>query len=64
MLEPSAEALAAAQKLTNSEMEMSTQRPSQSRVKPDPSDVGVKALQLQEGDLSNTALIRGGLGDK
>jgi hypothetical protein len=44
MLEPSAEVLAAAQKLTNSEMEISNQRPSQSRVKPNPSDVGIKAI--------------------
>jgi hypothetical protein len=44
MLEPSAEVLAAAQKLTNSEMEISNQWPSQSRVKPNPSDVGIKAI--------------------
>jgi hypothetical protein len=52
------------QKLTNIEMEISNQRPSQSRVKPNPSDVGIKAIQLQEGDPSRTALIGGGLGDK
>jgi hypothetical protein len=50
--EPSAEVLAAAQKLTNLEMEISNQRPNRSRVKPNPSDVGIKAIQLQEGDLS------------
>jgi hypothetical protein len=44
MLDPSAEALAAALKLTNSEMEISNQRPSQSRVKPNPSDVSIKAI--------------------
>jgi hypothetical protein len=62
--EPSAEVLATVQKLTNSEMEIPNQRPSQSRVKPNPSDVGIKAIQLQEGDPSRTALIRGGLGNK
>jgi hypothetical protein len=34
------------------------------RVKPNPSDVGIKTIQLQEGDPSKTALIGGGLGDK
>jgi hypothetical protein len=62
--EPSAEVLAAVHKLTNSEMEISNQQPSQSRVKPNPSNVGIKAIQLQEGDPSKTALIRGGLGGK
>jgi hypothetical protein len=62
--EPSAEVFVAAQKLINSEMEISNQRPSQSRVKPNPSDVSIKAIQLQEGDSSKTALIRGGLSDK
>ncbi|XP_025815570.1 uncharacterized protein LOC112892650 [Panicum hallii] len=62
--EPSAEVFTAAQKLTDSEMEISSQRPSQSRVKPSPSDVGIKAIQLQEGDLSKTTLIGGGLCDK
>jgi hypothetical protein len=62
--EPSVEVLAAALKLTNVEMEISNQRPSQSRVKPNPNDVGIKAIQLQEGDPSKTALIGGGLGDK
>jgi hypothetical protein len=61
---PSAEVLAATQKLTNSEMEISNQRPSQSRVKPNPSDISIKAIQLQEGDPSKTALIGGSLGDK
>jgi hypothetical protein len=62
--EPSAEVLTAAQKLTNSEMEISNQRPSQSRVKTNPSDVGIKAIELQESNPSKTALIGGGLGDK
>jgi hypothetical protein len=64
MLEPSAEVFAAAQKLTDSEMEVSNQKPSQSRVKPNPSNVSFKAIQLQEGDPSETALIGGGLSDK
>jgi hypothetical protein len=62
--EPSAEVFTAAQKLTDLKMEISSQRPSQSRVKPKPSDVGIKAIQLQEGDSSMTALIRGGMSDK
>jgi sulfite reductase beta subunit-like hemoprotein len=45
-------------------MGISNQRPSQSRVKPNPNDVGIKAIQLQEGDLSKTALIGGSLGYK
>jgi hypothetical protein len=62
--EPFAEVLTAALKLTNSEMEISNQRPSQSWVKSNPSDVSNKTIQLQEGDPSKTALIGGGLGDK
>jgi hypothetical protein len=62
--EPSTEVLAAVQKLTNSEIEISNQRPSQSRVKPNPSDIGIKAIQLQEDNPSKTALIGGGLGNK
>jgi hypothetical protein len=62
--ELSVEVLVAAQKLTNSEMDISNQRPSQSRVKPNPSDVGIKAIQLQEADPSKTTLIGGSLGDK
>jgi hypothetical protein len=62
--EPSAKVLAAASKLTNSEMEISNQQPSQSRVKPNPSNISIMAIQLQEGDLSKTAFIGGGLCDK
>jgi hypothetical protein len=64
VLELSTEVLTAALTLTNTEMEISNQWPSQSRVKPNPSDIGFKTLQLQEGDLSKTALIGGGLGEK
>jgi hypothetical protein len=42
--EPSAEVLAAAQKLTDLEMKISSQRPSQSRIKPNPSNVSIKAI--------------------
>jgi hypothetical protein len=42
--EPSVEVLMVVLKLTNTEMEISNQRPSQLRVKPNPSDVGVKAI--------------------
>jgi hypothetical protein len=62
--ELSAETLAATLKLTNTDMEISNQQSSQSRVKPNPNDVGVKAIQLQEGDPSKTALIGGCLGEK
>jgi hypothetical protein len=44
-------------------MEISNQQPSQPRVKPNPSDIGIKVIQLQEGDPSKTALIGGGLGE-
>jgi hypothetical protein len=64
VLELSAEVLAAAQKLTDLEMEISSQRPSQSRVKPNPSGVGSNAIELQEGNPSKTALIGGGFSDK
>jgi hypothetical protein len=48
VLEPSAEVFMAAQKLTDIEMEVSNQRSSQSRVKPNPSDIGIKTIQLRE----------------
>jgi hypothetical protein len=54
----------AALKLTNTEMEISNQQPSQSRVKPNPSNIGIKTIQLQEGGASKTALTGGGLCDK
>jgi hypothetical protein len=62
--EPSAELFAATQKLSDSKMEISSQWPSQSRVKPNPSDIGIKAIQLQEGDPPKTTLIGSGLSDK
>jgi hypothetical protein len=62
--EPSVEVFTGVQKLTDSEIEIPNQRPSQSRVKPNPSDVGIKAIQLQEVDSSKSALIGGDLNDK
>jgi hypothetical protein len=44
MLEPSAEVFAAAQKLADTEMEVSNQRSSQSRVKPNPIDINIKTI--------------------
>jgi hypothetical protein len=64
VLKHSAEVLAATQKLTDLEIEISSQRPSQSRFKPNPRDVVIKAIQLQKCDPSKTALIRGSLSDK
>jgi hypothetical protein len=62
--EPSAEVFAATQKLSDLEMEISNKKPSQFRVKPNPSDVGTKTIQLQDGDSSKTALIGGDLSKK
>jgi hypothetical protein len=59
--EPSAEVLAAELKLTNTEMEISNQSPSQSRVEPNPSDVGITTIQLPKGDPSKTTPIGGSL---
>jgi hypothetical protein len=42
--EPSAEVLVAMLKLTNTEKKISNQRPSKSRVKPNPSNVGIKTI--------------------
>jgi hypothetical protein len=64
MSEPSAEVFAAAQRLNDSKMEIPNQRPTLSKVKLNPSDVSIKAIQLQEGDSSRTALIGDGLNDK
>ncbi|XP_025801420.1 uncharacterized protein LOC112880904 [Panicum hallii] len=58
------EVFAAAQKLADSEIEVSYQRPSQSRVKLNPNGVSIKTIQLREGDPSKTAFIGGGLSDK
>jgi hypothetical protein len=44
VIEPSVKVLTAMQKLTDSEMNISNQWPSQSRVTPNPSDVGIKTI--------------------
>jgi hypothetical protein len=44
-------------------MAIPTKKANQSAAKPT-ENVGVKAIQLQEGDSSKTALIGSGLGDK
>jgi hypothetical protein len=59
----SGEVLAAAKQLSQSGMEIPTKKASQSESKP-PDHVGVKAIQLLEGDPSKTALIGYGLTDK
>jgi hypothetical protein len=48
MPEPFTKVLVATQKLTDLEMEISNQRPSQSRVKPNPSDVSIKAFSCKK----------------
>jgi hypothetical protein len=63
VLDASTEVFVAAQQLPQSEMVIPTTKSCQSLVKPT-SDVNVKAIHLQEGDPSKTALIGTGLGDK
>ena len=57
------EILAAAKELSLNKDSMPSKKPSQSSVKPT-SDVGIKTIQLQEGDDSKTAIIGVSLGDK
>ncbi|XP_039818475.1 uncharacterized protein LOC120680978 [Panicum virgatum] len=59
----SEELLAAAKQLSASGMEIPTKKANNSAPKP-PDNVGVKAIQLVEGDSSKTALIGTGLIDK
>jgi hypothetical protein len=59
----STKVFAAAHQLPQSEMAIPTKKSSQSSVKPT-SDISVKAIYLQEGDPSKTALIGTRLGDK
>jgi hypothetical protein len=59
----SGEVLAAAQQLSQAELDISTKKASQSGIKPI-GDVALKSIQLQEGDSSKTAIIDAGLGDK
>jgi hypothetical protein len=63
VLDASTEVLAAAQQLSQSKMMIPTKKSSQSSVKPT-SEVGMKAIQLQEGDPSKIPLIGTGLSDK
>jgi hypothetical protein len=59
----SGEVLAAARQLPTSGMEIPTKKANHSASKP-PDNVGVKVIQLVEGDSSKTALIGTGLTDK
>jgi hypothetical protein len=60
---PSSEVLAAAQQLSWSGLEIPTKKANHSKMQTT-KDVALKAIQLQEGDPSKTALIGIGLGDK
>ena len=57
------EVLAAAKQLSQSRMEIPTKKANQSAPKP-PDNLGVKTIQLLEGDSSKTALMGTGLTDK
>ena len=59
----SGEVFMAAKQLSQSGLEIPTNKTNQSAPKP-PDKVGVKAIQLKEGDSSKTTLIGTGLGDK
>jgi hypothetical protein len=59
----SGEVIAAAKQLSTSGMEIPTKKANHSAPKP-PDNVGVKAIQLVEGDSSNTAMIGTGLTSK
>jgi hypothetical protein len=59
----SIEVLTDPQQLSQSDMAIPTKKLSQSSVKPT-SNVGMNAIQLQEGIASKIALIGTGLGDK
>jgi hypothetical protein len=59
----SGEILAAAQQLSQAELEIPTRKASKLSIK-STSDVALKTIQLQEGDSSKTAVIGAGLGEK
>jgi hypothetical protein len=63
VLDASAEVLAAAQQLSQAELDIPTKKASQSGVKMT-GETALKTIQLQEGDSSKTAIIGAGLGDK
>jgi hypothetical protein len=59
----SGEVLAAAQQLSQSQLEIPSKKASKSSIQ-STDDVALKTIQLQEGDSSKTAVIGTGLGDK
>ena len=63
LLDTSREVLAAAKQLSASGMEIPTKKANSSAPKP-PDNVGVKVIQLQDGDSSKTALVGTGLTNK
>jgi hypothetical protein len=63
MPDASAEVLAAAQQLSQAELDIPTKKVSQSGVK-STGELPLKTIQLQEGDSSKIAIINAGLGDK
>jgi hypothetical protein len=63
MPDASAEVLAAAQQLSQAELDIPMKKSSQSGVK-STGETALKTIQLQEGDPSKTAIIGAGLGDR
>ena len=63
LLDSAGEVLATAQQYSASGTEIPTKKANRSAPKP-PDNIGVKAIQLQEDDPSETALIGTGLTDK
>ena len=63
LLDTAGEVLATAQQYSASGSEIPTKKTTHFASKP-PDNIGVKAIQLQEDDLSKTALIETGLTDK
>jgi hypothetical protein len=59
----SGEVLAAAQQLSQSELEIPSRKASNSSIQLT-DDMALKSIQLQEGDSSKTAVIDAGLGEK
>jgi hypothetical protein len=59
----SREVLAAAQQLSQAELEIPMRKASKSSIQ-STSDVALKTIQLQEGDSSKTAVIGAGLDEK
>jgi hypothetical protein len=59
----SGEVLAAAQQLSQARLEIPSRKASKSSIQPT-GDVALESIQLQEGDLSKTAVIDAGLDEK